>query len=421
MDLTYFDPVRSKTIAADQPESLARQLAEQLPARTTIRFLARPFEMSLEGLKSLQVHFEREKLQERHEFSCFVDPQLLAEQQLHLLHAMNFSNLLCQIDLAAPDFEGLDRLLKLCQEVRIKVTLLFQKPEAEMAPQTLQDVYFFLKNRLGSFELEYPEGFFPSVRQDQSFRKLAQTAQEVHLGQRFDAFLNEKFYVGLYEYMRLKLSPRVNTVLEINPFAQLKYFREFSRVQLPWQVTLSDLPNHQLNKSHLKSLDKTFDAIVLFQALPRFQDPQKALLMLQNYARPTTEWIVVQYNFASLPTLAQLATHQFQNALPFSAFWPYLRPQGKKSLENLFQFSGLNFEWLPTQTAIDEMKALIQQLDQALRPEFPDQWEPFLNAGNTMFWSGYGSLAMDMSQEQGFTDGFVDGFADQGFVSEGFL
>lgn len=417
MTIVFLDPVRSVPVSVDSPEVLARTLIQTLPARSTVRFLDTPFSLELPFLKSLQVHLEREQLFSRHDFVCQIAPETLTPEACATLAGLNFSELEVVLPLPDYDLESLARVFALSRNYRFKLALQLGGVAAETSPQELARLYFFLREHLGDYVLHYPAGLFDRVRTDFAFRRLAVQSQEVNLGQRFDQYLNEQFYGSLYEYLRLKLSPHVQTVLEINPFASLSYYQEFNRMLLPWKVTLSSLPQHQLDHAHLQQMGKTFDAIVLFQTLPRLRDPQKELLVLQNYARSTTEWVCVQFNLTTLPTLTQLVQSQFHNGLQESAYWPLLRMQGMQSLEDLFRFSGIQFDWTPTRVPITELKPVKDQLDPVFEADLPQEWKRFLGEADILCWSGHGSVKADDLGMAGFGD---DGFGD-GFVSGGFL
>lgn len=410
MKLTYLDPVRGTEVECDGPEVLARQIADTLPPRATVRFVGAPFELDEGFLKSLQVHFEREKLPARHDFSCRVEPAKLTAVGSEVLSLLNFRELEVQVSMEEPPFAELEAFFELMSHYSFKVVLHLQGDPATAPHKQLARLYFFLRGHLGSFTLRYLPGFFEAVRIDHAYRRLAGFSRDVHLGRNYDAQLQEQFYLMFYEYLRLTFSPRVKTVLEINPFANLRYFRDFNRISLPWKVTLSDIPAGQLNLNQLQELNKTFDAILLFQALPRLRDPQKDLLILQNYARPTTEWVCVQFNTCSFPVLEQLVTNQFQNAMPESSLWPTLRLQSRQSIEELFRFSGVAFDWIPTRVPIEELRPLKNQLDPLMQSELPQEWDKFLDDADIMCWSGYGVVKHEEAEVEA-----------EGFVSGGFL
>ena len=138
----------------------------------------------------------------------------------------------------------------------------------------------------------------------------------------------------------MKLSNKVKTVLEINPYAHRAYFKNYNRLPYPWKITLCGLKNHQLDHTKLQELGKTFDAIVLFQALPGLASPDKELLQLQQYTRSTTEWVCSQYNLRSFPILTQLVQSKYSNTHILSGSWETLSPMGKPQLENSFSFTG---------------------------------------------------------------------------------
>lgn len=415
MKLTYLDSIRGLEVACEGPEELARKIADTLPARTVVRFVDAAFNLDEAFLKNLQVHFEREKLPARYEFSCRIDPTALTAAGGEILSQLNFRELEVDVSMESPPLAELDALFSLTRHFHFKVMLRLTGDPATAPLQPLSELYFFLRSRIGKYVLRYTQGFFDRLRVEHAFRKLAGFSFDVQLGRSYDAQLQEQFYMMFYEYLKLILSARVKTVLEINPFADLKYYREYNRISLPWKVTLSDLPLSQLNTAQLQELSKTFDAIVLFQALPRMRDPQRDLLVLQNYARPTTEWVCVQFNTCSFPILQHLVNNEYHSATQDSAFWPILRLQGRRSIQDLFKFSGIEFEWIPARVAIEELRPLKNQLDPLMQAELPQEWDSFLDDADIMAWSGYGTIKAEAADLE------AEGFVSEGFVSEGFL
>lgn len=416
MDLTYYNPLRAQQISVQSSEELSQKLISSLPAGTGVRFLARPFSQDLTDLKNLQVHLEREKLPARHAFMCTVAADDCTEASLEILKQVNFTQLTLEIDLQAPQIDRLRCFFELTRQYHFKVIIILNK-QTKPDEAILARLALFLESHLGDFELASIDGLFDSVHQQQRFQKLAVLSKSSHQTARFEAYMNQQFYEALYAFLRMKLPPRTSTVLEINPLASQAFYRDYTRVHLPWKVTLSELKNGQLDREQLKSLGKTFDVVVLFRALPRLRDPQKELLILQKYTRPTTEWVIIQYNPLTLPTLAALSQNQFHNLAPHSPYWKFLQIQSKQSLERLFEFSGLHFEWFPTEVSIQEFAPLIEQLELAIKPEFPLEWDAFLNQAETMMLSAYGTMAESL--DEGF-DLAEEGFAE-GFVTEGFL
>ncbi len=416
MDLTYYNPLRAQDIVVQNPEALSQKLASTLPEGTKVRFVARPFVQDLTSLKNLQVHLEREKLPTRHAFSCVLVAEESTEASLEILKQLNFTQLILEVDLQAPQIETLKSFFELASQYHFKVVLELKK-QSTTDEATLAHLLLFLQGQQGDFELASIEGLFDSVEQEQRFQKCAILSRASHETSRFEAYMNQQFYEALYAFLKMKLPPRVSTVLEINPFASQAFYRDYTRVHLPWKVTLSELKNNQLDREHLKSLGKTFDVIVLFRALPRLRDPQKELLILQKYTRPTTEWVIIQYNPLTLPTLAALTQNRFHNLAPHSPYWSFLQMQSKQSIERLFEFSGLQFEWFPTEVSTQEFAPIIEQLELAINPEFPLEWDAFLQQANTMMLSAYGTMAESLDDE---LDSAEEGFAE-GFVTEGFL
>lgn len=408
--IAYLDPIRGVEVVCEGPEALARELSDSLTQRAFVRFSNRPFPTDEGFLKSLQVHIEREKLPSRLEFSCQVAPEALTEAGCDILTLLNFKQIEVDVPLDLADYTALTGLFELMRHYTFRLQLRLRSADATLTEERLAKLYFFLRRHVGSFLLDIAPGLLPDLRSEQFFRNLASTSQTVHLARIYDAQVDEHAYLILYEYLRRTLPARVKTVLEINPFAKLRHYRDFNRITLPWKVTLSDIPLGRLNLDQLQSLNKTFDAIVLYQALPRLRDPQKEVLILQNYARSTTEWLCVQFNTCSFPAMAQVLGNQFTNSLPESGQWPLLRLQGRQSVQSLFDFSGISFEWIPTRVPIEELRPLKNQLDQTFKADFPQEWDKFLDDADVMIWTGHGVMKLDEAEDE-----------EEGFVSGGFL
>ncbi len=408
--IAYLDPLQGAEVLCQGPEALARQLSDSLTQTAQVRFSNQPFPTDETFLKSLQVHFEREKLPTRLEFSCYIQPDTLTEAHCDILAALNFRELIVDLSLNNPNFSDFKQFFELMRHYTFRVQLRLFYTEQGVTETQIAQLYFFLRRHMGAYLLNYAPGLFPDLRSEHLFRTLADTSRTVHLARLYDAQVDENAYLVLYEYLRRTLPARVKTVLEINPFAKLRHYRDFNRITLPWKVTLSDIPLGRLDLAQLQSLNKTFDAIVLYQALPRLRDPQKEMLLLQNYARSTTEWLCVQFNTCSLPTMAQLMGNQFTNSLHESGSWPLLRLQGRQSVQSLFDFAGIQFDWIPTRVPIEEMRPLKNELDQLFKADYPAEWDRFLDDADVMIWTGHGVMKLDEQDVQ-----------SEGFVSGGFL
>jgi hypothetical protein len=416
-DLSYYDPLRARQVSAEDPEQLSRELSDRFPPNTAIRFMARPFSCDPALLKRLRIHFEREKLLTRHEFSCFVDYQALNAESLYLFAQINFLEIMTELPLQALDKERWAALFFRCREYGIKLRLFLNAGPQQGSAQELSAIYLFLREYLGYFTLTYKKGYFAHKVIDEAFQKLAHHAEEIHKGHLVDEALNKNFYLGTYEYMRKTFGPRVKTVLEINPFADHTYYKELNRVPYTWDVSLSPIQKGQLDTTHLAELNKTFDAIVIFQGFPGLRNPQQVLQQLKALSRPTTQWVCVHYNLAAFPNLALLLGNQWQNSVYESNFWSCLKLHSKASVNRLFKQIDVDMQWMPTEVPRPDLKPMKQFLDQGFKDLFPEAWPDFLSQSQTMVWTGHGQ-----GKIQGLADGFgTDEAIAEGFVSEGFV
>lgn len=416
-DLSYYDPLRARQVWADDPEQLSRAISDQFPPNTAIRFMARPFSCDPVLLKRLRIHFEREKLLKRHEFSCFVDYRVINAESLYLFAQINFLEIMTELPLQALDKARWTALFFRCREYGIKLRLFLNAGPQQGGLQDLSNIYLFLREHLGYFTLTYKKGYFSNPVIDKAFQQLAYHAEESHKGHLIDESLNKNFYLGTYEYMRRSFGPRIKTVLEINPFADHTYYKELNRVPYAWEVSLSGIQKGQLDTAHLAELNKTFDAIVIFQGLPRFRNPQQVLQQLKAYARPTTQWVCIHYNLAAFPNLALLLGDQWQNSVYESNFWSCLKLHSKATVTALFEAIDVDLQWMPTEVPRPDLIPLKQFLHQKLSTLFPEAWENYLAQSQTMVWTGHGE-----GKIQGLSEGFgAEETVTEGFISEGFV
>lgn len=406
-DLSYYDPLRARQIWANDPEQLSRELSDKFPSNTPIRFMARPFSCDPALLKRLRIHFDREKLLDRHEFSCFVDYQEINPKVLYLFSQLNFLEIMTELPLEFLDESHWKTLFFRCREYGIKLRLFLNAGPQYGSSQELAKVYLFLREHLGYFTLTYKKGYFANPQVDKAFQKLAHHGEENHKGHLIDESLNKNFYLGTYEYMRRTFGSRIKTVLEINPFASHTYYKEFNRTPYAWEVSLLGMQKGQLDTEHLARLNKTFDAIIIFQGLPGLRNPAEVLQQLKAYARPTTQWVCVHYNLAAFPNLALLLGNQWQNSVYESNFWSCLKLHSQKSVDALFEDIGVHLNWMPTDVQRPDLKALKGFLDRSLKELFPDDWPTFLAQSQTMVWTGHGEAQSPAAAE--------------GFISEGFI
>ncbi len=416
-DLSYYDPLRSRQVWADNPEQLSQELSDRFPPNIPIRFMARPFSCDPDLLKRLRIHFEREKLLTRHEFSCFVDYQVINTESLYLFSQINFLEIITELPLQALDKERWATLFFKCREYGIKLRLLLSAPPQQGNLQDISTLYLFLREYLGYFTLTYKKGYFTNKIIDETFYQLSTRAEENHKGHLIDESLNKSIYLGTYEYMRKAFGPRIKTVLEINPFASHTYYKELNRVPYSWDVTLSGIQKGKLDTDHLAKLNKTFDAIVIFQGLPQLRNPQAVLRQLKTYSRPTTQWVCVHYNLAAFPNLALLLGDQWQNSIYESNFWSCLKLHSKDSMSTLFEDIDVEMRWTPTEVERPDLQPIKQFLDRSLRDLFPKAWDDFLIQSQTMIWTGHGEGNMqELAEEATPDDAFTEGFISEGFV-----
>lgn len=403
-DLSYYDPLRARQIWANDPEQLSRELADQFPPKTAIRFMARPFSCDPQLLKRLQIHFEREKLLSRHDFSCFVDYKQLTPDILQFFSRLNFSELMAELPLVNLDTAHWQALFFQCREHGIKLSLFLNAGPQQASLQDLSQVYLFLREQLGYFTLNYKPGYFANTHVNDKFRQLAEVSQEAHKSYLVDEGMNKDFYKATYEFMRLRFGSRVKTLLEINPFAHQTHYQELNRVPYTWDVTLSGLREGHLDSAHLKQLDKTFDAILIFQGFPRLRDPEAVIKELKTYARPTTRWVFVHYNMAALPNLLLLLGNQWQNAVYESSFWPCVKLQSQNSLNQLFAAHDIELQWTPTEVPRPDLTQMARFLDRQLREPLQEDWSQYLKQSHTMIWTAIGEAGLPLQEQEGFAE-----------------
>ena len=196
MKFTYIDPLNTSPVHVDSPEVLARQLADQLVGSAKVRFLNEPFPLDLNALKSLLVHLERERLTQRLEFACTVQVEDFNSEAAQLLAKMNFNEIAAPLDLVQANYEAMESFFTAAEEYRLQVSLFLQGTPEDIDRKQLQELYFFLHQQLGKFELVYHAGFFEDVHEDMRFRKLSQISKNSHLVQRFEHYMQEQIYIG---------------------------------------------------------------------------------------------------------------------------------------------------------------------------------------------------------------------------------
>lgn len=416
-DLSYYDPLRARQIQASDPEKLAQELADKFPPNTAIRFMASPFPCHPPLLKRLQIHFEREKLLSRHEFSCFVDYEALTPEVLALFAQLKFLELITEFPLQNLNKAHWTQLFFQCREQGIKLRLVLNATPLTDASALLADAYFFLREHLGYFTLNYSPGYFSQPKIDAYYKRLSRVSTDTHQAFLVDEALNKNYYMVSYEYMRRLFGPRVKTVLEINPFAKQNYYEDFNRVPYTWDVTLSTLKNGQLDSAHLEQLGKTFDAIFIFQGFPRMRFPDQVLHELKQYARPTTQWICVHYNMAAFPNLPLLLGNQWQNSVAESSFWSCLKLHSQQRLDALFKDLDISLNWVATPIERPDLKRMERFLSGHLKAFVDDSsWARYMAQAYTMMWTAAGeaeamlSPSADEGEAEGFVEGFIEGF-----------
>lgn len=411
MQISYHDPVRQTPVHCDHPEALARSISDTLPRGSQIALLNAPFSLDPQQLKSLLIHFEREQIPRYYQFRCQIDPAALNPEVCALLEKLSVKTLAVQIDLAAPALERLHNCLQLTRQFDFEV--IFQlRGSTTPAPAPLADLYFFLADWLGYYSLEYTFGYFEQASIDFRFRLLKNISGPSHAARRTEALVHRQYYLGLQEFLRLKLSSRAQQILELNPWAQWQYYQQFNRAHQSWRTTLCDLPAQQLPLQVLESSGRTFDAVVLFQALPSLRNPREAIAQLRRFSRVTTEWVIFHYNFSNLPSLVQLVHNQFYSAQNYTGWWPYPQPQTRQRTAQILAELQLELEWTPTRLPLTGMAELMTQLDGGFSGEYSQLWQAYRQQADILAWTAYGSgqLLPETDAEAGFSEGFVEGF-----------
>lgn len=409
--LSYIHPQQGLLASAESLPELVEQLAGLEP-KQHVRFVAQPFSLEPQFLQALRTQFSYEKLQDKLSFSaevCLADLNLEILEQLHKLH---FTHLQIPLPLEYVfDPQALEKLL--IQANRFKIELQFKlcsQSASSVSEQKLVELYFFLARCCGSYTLEVTPGLFRDPQVSRHFYRLSRLSGEafrtLYLQERF----TEQVYRCFYEFLRIRLSPHVKTILEINPHVDKACIQNFPRQAYPWKTTLLSLPQHVIDQDFLKSLGKIYDAIVFFQALETLRDPKKELLLLQKYARPTTEWVFFSYNLASMPTLIRLLQNKFENTLPFTTDYSVLKLLSRKSLEKLFEFLGIRFEFVPTRIPLGELQTRFEQIRALFENHLPESWKSQAEELDIMAYSAYGVVEWEEQVQ-----------ASEGFISGGFL
>lgn len=409
--LSYIHPQQGLLATAESLPELTEQLARLAP-RQHIRFVAQPFSLDPEFLQQLRTQFSYEKLQEKLSFSAEVQLQELSEDNLERLQKLHFTQLLVPLlPEESLDLNQLENLLKQSQNLKIQLQFKLNRPNTPIPQKKLVELYFFLHNWCGWYTLEIAPGLFSDPHTARRFDRLSRLSGNVFTGLYLQKRFTEQIYRYYYEFLRIRLSHHVKSILEINPYAEESYFRDFPRQLYPWKVTLLSLAQHKIDQDYLKSLGKTFDAIVFFQGLETLRDPQKELLLLQKYTRLTTEWLFFSYNLASMPPLLKLLQNNFENVSTFSPDYSILKLLSRKSLEKLFEFLGIRFQFVPTRLPLGDFQARFDQIRPLFENHLPESWKTQAEELDIMAYSAYGTLEMEEELQE--SDGFISG----GFLS----
>jgi hypothetical protein len=411
MRLTYLHPQQGIPVVAEHLTELAEQLVH-IPPRHSIEFLEQPFQLESSFLEQMRVCLGYEKISEKLRFSAEIDFSQVTSDILEQLARLNFKLLkvplvwrdICLSDLA--DFLRKTRSLEIQVQLR-----LMGEPISESTP-FLCELYFFLEKWMGFYTLDYSVALFKDSFISRRFSRLSRQAESAVLQTYLQRRFRQQSYFYFYQFLKLRLSHHVKTVLEINPFADEAYIRDFARQPYPWKVTLMpSLPQHALDSDFLKQLDKTFDAVVFYHGLEFFRNPQKELLLLQKYTRPTTEWALLNYNLNAAPTLIRLLKNQFENLSPYSPDYDVLQSFTQSRLKSLFDFFNIQLQFFPSRFSTNEFQDDLQKI----KPLFANHLEPkaltAFDELDIVFYAAMGQMANieDMMQP--------DGFISSGFLS----
>jgi hypothetical protein len=407
MEITFRHPYLGRTLSAPNPEQLARMLAD-LPPGTHVQLMTAPFPIDSVFLGHLKVQFSHERLAERLTFECAVDPAQLTAEACEQLRKLKVTHLRFSC-LPHVDFEPLRQALTLAENADIAVALQLQFAAAPTQPQ-LQRLYWFLYELRDRVQIL---GSLPTVAAP--IQKRLETLIAVNNMLCRARFMHQRFlhqaYMTFYTALKTQLSHNVKTILEINPYGQEQYYREFPWHQFPrWKVTSLHLPRHALDIESLKKMGKTFDAVVLFNAFDAMRDPKRDLLQLQKYTRPTTEWAFSSFHIPTLPNLFYLLCGDWSNALKGTPAFESVRFFGHDNLLDLFKFLGLQVQLTATPSPPSEFAKEYQQIRALLHTELGDQLTQFEQNAEVFLYSGIGT--------QQVNDEFIE---EDGFISSGFL
>ncbi|MBT9544574.1 MAG: hypothetical protein IV090_04235 [Candidatus Sericytochromatia bacterium] len=409
MSLKYLHPQQGLPVSADNLSELTEQLA-RLAVNQHVHFLTQPFPLETEFLQQMRTSFGYEKLQEKLTFSAQVPLHTLTLESLEQLNRLHFTELQLPLLIESCDLAQLEAILTQARTAKLKIQLLLKTEVATPPLSALVKLYFFLQNHIGWYGLEYAPALFSDPTIARRFDRLARISQDTRSFMSFQQLFNERIYTLFYEFLRTRLSHHVKTILEINPFADEPYFRDLPRQPYPWKVTLLSLPQHMINQQTLKEWGKTFDAIVFYQGLETLRDPKKELLLLQKYTRPTTEWVFFSYNMASTPTLLRLLANHFDNIFSSSTDFRLLKLFSQSSLEKLFEFLGIRFQFMPTRLPLGEVQQQFEQIRPLFDNHLPESWKAVAENFDVMAFTAIGTLEIEEAAD-----------ASDGFISSGFL
>lgn len=409
MDLSFRDPLTLQPVNVSDTEQLVHQLAK-LAGNQHVVFLGSPFPSDAAFVTRLAQMFNTEKLAERLTFEAEVPAETIDEDACKRWRKLGLTRL--QIPLpVGTDLTAFKAIIPLCQQYHLALNWQLVWPVTPVTPQMAAATYWFLRNSLGcanivatpAFEAQAYHGpFAPVIKASGPLAQMAQMEEQIH----------QQAYSFLYQWLTNQLAPNVKTILEINPFANQQFYKQFLQQPFPWKITSLGLSQHNLDQQALTKMGKTFDAIVLFQALDCMADPQRTLLMLQKYARPTTQWIVLSYNIRTIPTLVRLLMNQWDNIASFNPLFRWLKFSSQKTLEKMFQLLCVDLTIHPIKGPIDE---IYQKPYDQIRPLIEgqpsqDDFESHFN-DQAYLASGMMSVQDDANEESGFiTSGFLNSF-----------
>ena len=113
---------------------------------------------------------------------------------------------------------------------------------------------------------------------------------------------------------------------------------------------------------------------------------------------------------ASTPTLLRLLANHFDNISSSSTDFRLLKLFSQSSLEKLFEFLGIRFQFMPTRLPLGEAQQQFEQIRPLFDNHLPESWKAVAENFDVMAFTAIGTLEIEEAED-----------ASDGFISSGFL